>query len=236
MTGVDMTVRVRRAGLKALMILAGASLLARSMSLASDGGGGPAAPSNPTLNLKVSTIESIVIPQSAVAERVGIWAVAAPASMVTSSRDETGFRPGPVVPDGSRILAVAVSVGARNPMLILTNAATVTGLLEALGVQVRHQDEVRPLGLINLYQGERLRIIRVSRRVEVDRLPVGFPTFIRYSKELDRGAVRIVSPGSPGEIVLTYRVTYRNGREVGRDLLSEHLITQPTPQVEIHGT
>jgi Lytic transglycolase/G5 domain len=236
MTGVDMTVRVRRAGFKALMILAGAGLLSRSMSLASDGGAGGVAPSNPTLNLKVSRIESVAVPQTMVLEKGGIWAVAAPASLLASARDERGFRAGPVVPDGSRTLAVALSVGAHNPLVILTNAATVSGLLDALGVRIRNLDQVRPRGLVNLFQGERVRVIRVSRRVEVDRLPVGFPTFIRYSSELDRGAVRVISPGNPGQIVITYRVTYRNGKEVSRDLLSEHLVSQPVPQVEIHGT
>ena len=224
-----MTVRVRRASLKAVMILAGAGLLSRSMSLASDGGGSSA---NAMLNLRVSANQARAATNS---DSASIWAVPLPAALLAEAGEAMQIsRSAPA--GGLQFLTVTVSVGGGPAVWTYTNAATLPGLLEALGIQLRRFDRVQPSGAAGLFQGMVIRIIRINRQVETVTLPVPFSTTIRYSSDLPAGAVRVVSYGRPGQIVLTYRVTQRNGQEVARHLLTEHITSIPLAQVEIHGT
>jgi rare lipoprotein A len=135
-----------------------------------------------------------------------------------------------------RFVPVRVTVGGARPVVMFTNAATLSGLLEALGLKLHRLDQVRPKGILTLYLGEAVQVIRISRFRETVAQPVPFTTLIQYSSDLPQGVVRIVSPGRPGRIFITYWVTKRNGKVVVRDILSVRLASEPISQVEIHGT
>jgi hypothetical protein len=81
--------------------------------------------------------------------------------------------------------------------------------------------------------GEKLAGIRKSVETEIETLD--FKTIIHYSRDVPVGTVRVVTSGSTGEALRTERVTYRNGRAVGRTLLSYVLVRSPLPRVEIRG-
>jgi hypothetical protein len=221
---------VRRASLKAVMILAGAGLLSRSMSLASDGGGSAA---NAALNLRVSANQTRMA--AGVGDSSAVWAVPLPASFVAGAGEAIRLPRG-LAPGGIQLLTVTVSVGGGPAIWTYTNAATLPGLLEALGIQLHRFDRVQPGAEADLFQGMLIRVIRINRQVETVTLPIPFSTTIRYSSNLPAGAVRVVSYGRPGQIVLNYRITQRDGQEVNRHLLAEHITSRPVAQVEIHGT
>jgi surface rod structure-forming protein G/rare lipoprotein A (RlpA)-like double-psi beta-barrel protein len=231
-----MTVRVRRAGWTALVILAGASLLSRSMSFAFGGGRDDAAS---TVSLRVSADRAATasVLASGSPDQPAIWAVPAPAWFATAPADgDPSVQSVLATPDGIRPLAVKMAVGARRPLFMFTNAATLPVLLDAMGIRLHRLDQVRPRGLVNLYQGEVIQIIRMGRVVQTVTQPIPYATLIRYSNDLERGQVKIESPGRPGQIVITYRVTYRNGKEIGREILNVNVLSNPVSQVELHGT
>src|SRR2546426_357477 len=118
----------------------------------------------------------------------------------------------------------------------MANAATVSSLLDALGVAVHRLDQVKPDPQSALAPGTRVRVIRVRkyRLREVEPLP--FSTLIQNSKDLELGQVKVLTPGIPGQARVTYLITSRNGREVSREVLTEVVLTSPTDQVEQHGT
>jgi peptidoglycan lytic transglycosylase len=95
---------------------------------------------------------------------------------------------------------------------------------------------VRPGGPGILLQGQNVRVLRIRHVRETVPVEVPFTTLIQYSKDLDLGQRTIVEPGEPGKVLRTYEVTYRNGMEVRRVLLSEQSVTDPVRQVEIRGT
>lgn len=55
-------------------------------------------------------------------------------------------------------------------------------------------------------------------------------------KRMRKGEVKIVRAGKFGLAERTYKVVYRNGKEVSRKFLDEKIIQQPIDQVERHGT
>src|SRR2546425_5639461 len=101
---VEMTVRVRRAGWTALVILAGASLLSRSMSLASGGGGDDGVS---TFSLRVQASEPAAADglDSIPTDQSGLWAIPAPTWFVNASVEAHPFGDAAsTAPDAIRLL------------------------------------------------------------------------------------------------------------------------------------
>jgi hypothetical protein len=201
------------------------------------GGGRDEAASTVSLRVSGDRAATADVVASGIPDQPAIWAVPAPAWFVKASADaDPTVQSVLATPDGIRPLAVKMAVGARRPLFMFTNAATLPVLLDAMGIRLHRLDQVRPQGVVNLYQGELVRIIRISRVVQTVTQPIPYATLIRYSNDLERGQVKIESPGRPGQIVITYRVTYRNGKEIGREILNVNLVSNPVSQLELHGT
>jgi len=70
--------------------------------------------------------------------------------------------------------------------------------------------------------------------VEV-REPIPYPTLRRSSSELRSGTSKTVRTGINGERKATYRVVYRDEREVKRERISSKVLKQPRPEVVLVG-
>lgn len=88
------------------------------------------------------------------------------------------------------------------------------------------------------------RIVEVGTRpesvVEVEEVTesetLGFETIERENPELPRGERRVIQEGSEGIATAVYRVTYRDGVEVSRELVSRDVTTAPVNQIVEVGT
>jgi hypothetical protein len=138
-------------------------------------------------------------------------------------------------PDGIPVLALAVQIGPQRPRPILTNALTVDDLLAALRVRVGRTDLIIPTAATTLGRGMRLKVVRVRQIVQTRTESIPHETLIKYSKDLRAGRWKVVTPGRPGSAVRTYRVTYVNGTEVTRNLLSEQITNEAIDEVILHG-
>jgi hypothetical protein len=200
-----------------------------------------AASSDPNLNsnLAAALDGSSHVTSASVGSSV-VWAVpdtSANMANVGEIESSGGIMARPAsVPDGLRFLQVTVIIGARKPAPMLTNAATVPDLLQAMGVQVRRYDILRPGPDTMLSTGMRVRVIRIRRVVRTMTVSTPFRTLIQYSKDLLAGQVNISTLGQAGQSVETLRLTFRNGKEVDREVLTEVVVTSPIDQVEIHST
>lgn len=65
--------------------------------------------------------------------------------------------------------------------------------------------------------------------------PIPCQTQVQYTTALAKGCVKILQPGSDGQIVRTYRETLEDGVVVSRVVLSETR-TEPTPRIQQVGT
>ena len=220
-----MTVRVqrgRRGGMAALALLAGASLLRSSMAVSA-----PRSNAGHTLNLRLENGEADRARASDKWVIEGLpaktWKLAEAALTVLPRQSR----------DGLSLLALVVKVGDDRPRPALTNAVTSDQLVAALGVELGKDDLVRPAG--TLWNGMRFQVVRIEYAVETTPVTVPFETLIQYSKAMDPSETKISNTGQMGTAVWTWRVTYRNGREVGRVLLSEKVLTPPVDEVLLKG-
>jgi hypothetical protein len=222
-----MTVRARRVGFLAFTLIAGASLLGTSISLAFedhrfDG----------TLNLRLS--QALAARAHPSARRPDVWVVRG--DPVDTWREATDALAvwNKLFPDGLRVLPLAVQVGPGRPRPILTNALTVDDLLAALRVRLDETDLIVPTEP-NLWRGMHLKIVRIRQIVQTRTESTPYETLIKYSKDLTPGQSRVVTSGRPGSAIRTYRVTYVNGNEVTRELLSERMSARAIDAVVLQG-
>jgi rare lipoprotein A (peptidoglycan hydrolase) len=222
-----MTVRARRVRLLVLMV-AGASLLGTSMSRAMDG-----TFVDPTLNLTFS--QAARGAGSAVVKARDVWVVKGDAVETWKEASEALSTWNRLFPDRIPVLALAVQVGPQLPRPILTNALTVEDLLAALSVRLEKTDLVIPGETATLWAGMQLKVVRVRQIVQTRTESTQYETLIKYSKDMAPGQSKVVTPGRVGSAVRVYRVTYVNGTEITRDMLSERIISEPIDQVIVQG-
>jgi rare lipoprotein A len=210
----------------AIMALVGASLLRSSISI-----GAEAITSRPSLKSRVAPL-SLTSSESgtpADAGAAGFWAVDSVPSLPRGTRSAR-------FPDGLSVLRLQVTIGSHDARTILTNALGVSDLLDAMGVRLGPRDLVRPRRGSFLGAGMAVRVIRVQQVIRTFASETPYRTLIQYSKDLFVGDSRVLTPGHTGQEVQTYRITFRNGREVSRVLLSNRLVASPEDQVVERGT
>lgn len=219
-------------GWTAIAGMALVSLMPTSTSFASGANPAPTA-----VSLTLAAVRSISPGDPSQENRV--WATVVPAGSLIGTGGTLpggGGVQGTRSPDGLRFVALRVKLGRRPPEVVLTNSATVPDLLIALGVRVRELDRVKPGPDSPIVDGGLVRVIRIRQVTETLTEDKAFPTTIQYSSELADGQVDILRPGVPGRAIRTYQITYRNGREIERIMLTEQVLVAPVPQIEERGT
>ena len=208
----------------ALALLAGASLLRSSMAVSA-----PRSNAAHTLNLRLENGKADRAPDAT----IGKWVIEGLPAKNWKLAEAALSVPSRGIRDGLLLLALVVKVGVDRPRPVLTNAVTSDQLVSALGIELGKDDRVQPTGI--LWTGMRFRVVRIEHVVETTPVTVPFETLIQYSKAMDPSEAKVTTKGQMGTAVWTWRVTYRNGREVGRILLSENVLTPPVNEVLLKG-
>lgn len=76
----------------------------------------------------------------------------------------------------------------------------------------------------------------VTTESEVTITPIPFETTERDNPELPIGETRVVQTGVDGELETTTEITYEDGIEVSRQVISEEIITEPVNEIIENGT
>jgi rare lipoprotein A len=218
----------------AVMALVGAGLLRSSIPV-----GAEPITTRPSLKSRVVSL-SLASSESGTpavsdAAAAGFWAVETVPSLPSGTDAGAATRPARF-PDGLTVLRLRVTIGGNEARTILTNALGVRDLLDAMDVRVGPRDLVRPRRGSFLGSGMTVRVIRVRQVIRAFASETPYRTLIQYSKDLFVGDSRVLTPGHTGQEVKTYRITFRNGREVSRVLLSNRLVASPEDQVVERGT
>lgn len=79
-----------------------------------------------------------------------------------------------------------------------------------------------------------VHVRHVEKITVEERIP--YTTQYTYNNKMYTGESRVVSPGKYGLKEVTYRVTYENGVEKSREVLSNRIIAEPEPKVVERGT
>jgi uncharacterized protein YabE (DUF348 family) len=132
---------------------------------------------------------------------------------------------------------LTVQIGRKEPSTRTFTVVTVADLLDELGVETAPLDKVSPDLDHVLTEGETVTFTRVrviSKSITGE--SVDFPTVERDDGSLLEGETAEVQPGSPGSRDATYSLRFANGTLRARTLVSEQVVTPPTPRIVKVGT
>lgn len=118
----------------------------------------------------------------------------------------------------------------------LTSAKTVQELLEEQGIKLGKKDRVKPARETALADGTKVVIKRVDTKKIKEKQAVAFDVKVEYSNELYTGETQMKQRGVEGEKQVTYKVTYVDGKEEKREMVSEKVTKEPVSQIVLQGT
>jgi hypothetical protein len=230
--GVDMSMKVGRGGIVVLAIVGAATLLSTST------------PAAFALSVRSRNLNLRLPGRAPLADLDGRGETGAVAWKITGPAREALRAAHAVTWDASlqaspldirsRLIVVRVRMGRRPFVRVLTNARTVGGLINALGLAERASVHSTPgeRSKLRPHRPVQISTIRRIRRTSVENVP--FQTLIQYSRDLSGDEVRVEQAGQEGRARRTYLITFRDGVRTSRKLLSEKILVPAVDRIEVH--
>lgn len=119
---------------------------------------------------------------------------------------------------------------------LLIQPVTVAEVLQLAGVRLGSKDGVTPSLQELVKDRTEIHVTRVLERVERERFEVAAPVERVADPSLERGRMRVIRPGKPGEGERLVKVTYVDGNPISRQVLEERLISPPVSRLIAFGT
>jgi uncharacterized protein YabE (DUF348 family) len=146
---------------------------------------------------------------------------------------ETEVSDGEAIVVAQPVEATVVHDGVEQP--VVTNVLTAGALLRRLGITLGPRDRVEPS--ILAYPGDGpITVVRVNQVMDRVETPISHDREVRKTDDLPYGEEEVVQTGRDGTRLRVYRVTYENGRAVGRVLVESSVQRRPRNEVVLVGT
>lgn len=117
-----------------------------------------------------------------------------------------------------------------------TTAKTVRDALSALNVQLSSDDKLYPDPDTAVYDGMRIRVVRVEKQVREAQYPLEFTVVEQKDGSLEQGKQRVVQSGQVGKIVKKFEKIYEDGQLVSSRMLSKSVAADAVPKIVAVGT
>lgn len=134
-----------------------------------------------------------------------------------------------------RALDVSISVDGHE-LPVRTQSQTVGDLLREYGIDLGPDDEVKPAKDAPVVQGMNVLIARIGIETEVKEAAIDYKTEKKYTTQLPQGSTRVAREGREGTERQTWQVTYRDGVEIARHLVSTEVISEAINKVILVGS
>ncbi len=119
---------------------------------------------------------------------------------------------------------------------VQTTALTVGEMLQAQGITLGPEDSIDPGLDVKLVSGSEIHISRTGTMVINEPEKIEPPVQKIQDPNMMRGEEKVEDEGTPGEQIVTYRVTQRNGVETAREKLGVSVKTEAKPKIVRVGT
>ena len=115
-------------------------------------------------------------------------------------------------------------------------AATVGDALKELGVTLGSDDRVSPEAKTEITDGMEITVDRVKIETETQKVTIEYDVEYVYDDSMSSGVEETRTSGQNGEKEVTFKVTYVNGEEEGREITEEKILIEPVNAVVAIGT
>ncbi len=119
---------------------------------------------------------------------------------------------------------------------VVTDAVNVSELLAEQNIELGDEDKVSESLDASLYEGMELSISLVSTKEVVETEEIPYETTYENSSSLESGKTSVKQAGVNGITEYTYQVTYVDGVETSRELISEEVTQEVVDEIILKGT
>lgn len=156
-----------------------------------------------------------------------------PGDEITPALDE-------VLEDGTEInitraMTVTVEADGREKVLYVTGG-TVRDMLGKASVELREKDLINYPLYMSVKPYDRITITRIDEEVQIETEAIPYQVVTKKNNSMDEGTSRVVQEGQQGELERRILVTYQDGVEIDRQLVSESVKAEPVNRIVEKGT
>jgi uncharacterized protein YabE (DUF348 family) len=133
--------------------------------------------------------------------------------------------------------AVNVKVAVDNEEKdILSAEENIDTMLKAEGIVLGELDKLNLEKETKLTDGMKIDVVRVEIKELSETEAIAFNTVVKPNSSLSNTQRKVTQEGKEGQKKTTFSVTYENGQEVLRKILSEVVAKKPTEKIIVQGT
>jgi uncharacterized protein YabE (DUF348 family) len=126
--------------------------------------------------------------------------------------------------------------GGSEPRQVSTTAVTTQEFLGELSMTLGPDDKAEGGLDLKLTDGAEVHIARTGVTVVKQKEAIAPPEQKVDDPTLEKGKTVVEDPGTAGEKMVTYRVTKKNDKEIGREEMSSEVLTEAKPKITKVGT
>lgn len=120
--------------------------------------------------------------------------------------------------------------------MLYTSADTVGKMLEEQNIELSEQDRIEPSVDTVIESDMEIVIRRVEIKEETVTETIEYDTETEKSSSLASGKTEVKQEGVDGEKDVVYKITYVDGEEEGREIISETVTKEPVAKIIVKGT
>jgi len=157
-----------------------------------------------------------------------------------SSKDKITPKIEATIQNGDKIFikrAVDVAVDVDGKKIKIKSAeSNISEMLKAEKITLNDKDKISPSKDKVLQNGIKISIIRVAAKIEAKIENLDFETVTKNDNNLEKGITKTIQDGSVGSKTLSFNVSYENGKEISRNLVTETITQNPVTKIVAVGT
>lgn len=179
-------------------------------------------------NKQVQSYYSMEFNQEAILEKNGI---------ILHEKDEMEIleQDGEIIASITRAFPVTIFADGKSHK-VMTTGGTVREIIDEAGILYGEDDIISSDLNAVVAEGSEITIKRITNGTITETEEIPFETITKNTDSLYKGQTAVESEGRCGEKVLTYAVTYTDGVETGRELISSEVTKEAEDRVVLKGT
>jgi len=119
---------------------------------------------------------------------------------------------------------------------VMTTKNTVGDVLCEAGIEIGTEDRVEPSLDGATYPYMEIKVTRITYDYVTENQRIYYHLIKKKNDSLEKGITRVIQPGREGVKEVIYRVTYEDGVEVSREVISENIIKEHQDKIVEYGT
>jgi uncharacterized protein YabE (DUF348 family) len=119
---------------------------------------------------------------------------------------------------------------------LLSSEDNIGSMLLAEGIALRDNDKVVPDKSASLTEGMNVKVVRIDIKAITEVVPIQFKEVVKVNKSLANTKKQISQEGKNGEKEIKTQITYEDGKEVSREVISETIIKNARDKIIVQGT